>query len=165
MSHERMDGSGYPRGLSGGAIPVPARLLAAADVYQALGEERPHRPALTRSEREPVLRDEAAAGRLDSASVHAVLSAAGHQVRRRPSLVAGLTAREAEVLGLLVRGRSNKQIASQLSISARTVGTHVEHIYAKIDVTTRGAAAMFAMRHGLVDATAPEDEAPQRSGD
>ena len=164
MGHERMDGSGYPRGLAGGAIPVPARLLAAADVYQAMGEARPHRPALARSEREAVLLDEAAAGRLDSGSVRAVLAAAGHQVRRRPAMVAGLTEREAEVLALLVRGWSNKQIAGRLSITARTVGSHVEHIYAKIGVTTRGAAAMFAMRHGLVDATTADDLVPRRSG-
>lgn len=152
MCHERMDGSGYPRGLSGGAIPLSARILAAADVYQAMGEKRSHRPALPRVEREAALLDEAAAGRLDAAAVRAVLAAAGHRVRRRPNLIAGLTAREAEVLALLVRGRSNKQIADSLSIASRTVGSHIEHIYAKIGVTTRGAAAMFAMRHGLVDA-------------
>ena len=162
MAYERMDGSGYPRGLSGGAIPVPARILAAADVYQALGEERPHRHALPPREREAVLLEEVAAGRLDSAAAAAVLAAAGHQVRRRPPLVAGLTGREVEVLALLVRGWPNKRIAAHLSISTRTVGTHIEHIYAKIGVTTRGAAAMFAMRHGLVDANATEEEAPQK---
>ncbi len=162
MTHERMDGSGYPRGLSGGAIPVRARLLAAADVYQALSEERPQRPGLRRPEREAVLQEEVAAGRLDGAAAAAVLSAAGHQVRRRAPLVAGLTGREVEVLALLVRGWPNKRIATHLSISTGTVGTHVEHIYAKIGVTTRGAAAMFAMRHGLVDATASEDAAPQK---
>ena len=46
-SHERMDGSGYPRGLSGPAITQPARLLAAADVYDALTSKRPHREALS----------------------------------------------------------------------------------------------------------------------
>ena len=68
------------------------------------------------------------------------------------------------MLVLLVRGRSNKQIATQLSITPRTVGSHVEHIYAKIGVSTRGAAAMFAMRHGLVDATAVDDEAGPKIG-
>ena len=72
------------------------------------------------------------------------------QVRRRPALPAGLTTREVEVLDRLVRGRSNKQIAHDLGISPRTVGTHVEHIYAKIGVSTRGAAALYAMSHGLV---------------
>ena len=149
MVSERMDGSGYPRGLSGSAIPVAARLLAAADVYRAAGAERPHRTALTRSETEALLRDEVAAGRLGADAVRAVLASAGHVVGRRTSAVAGLTARELEVLALLVRGLSNRQIADRLTISPRTAGTHVEHIYTKIGVSTRGAAAMFAMEHGL----------------
>lgn len=150
MCHERMDGSGYPRGLSGGSIPLPARLLAAAEVYRAMSEARPYRDALSRGEREAALRAEAGAGRLDARAVDAVLAAAGHQRRARPTNVAGLTAREIEVLDLLVRGSSNKQIATRLSITPRTAGSHIEHIYTKIGVSTRGAAAMFAMRHGLV---------------
>jgi DNA-binding NarL/FixJ family response regulator len=143
---------------------MTARLLAAADVYQAMGEARPHRAALGPAERERALLDEAAAGRLDAGAVRAVLAAAGHRTRRRATLVAGLTERECEVLALLVRGWSNKRIAAQLSISARTVGTHVEHIYTKTGVTTRGAAAMFAMRRGLVDAGAPEEPTTQKIG-
>ena len=150
--HERMDGSGYPRGLTGTAIPAPARLLAAAAVYQALGEDRPHRTALARADRAAALRAEVTAGRLDGAAVGAVLTAAGCRPTRRTPLVAGLTGRELEVLEQLVRGSSNRQIAQHLSITPRTVGTHVEHIYTKIGVSTRGAAAMFAMRHGLVSA-------------
>ncbi len=165
MCHERMDGSGYPRGLSGAAIPAAARLLAAAEVYQALGEARPQRAAYPQSDREAQLLAEAAAGRLDAAAVTAVLAAAGHQVRRRRTLIAGLTNREIEVLELLVRGWPNKRIAAHLSISTRTAGTHVEHIYTKIGVSTRGAAAMFAMRHGLVDASPIGEESSQRSGE
>jgi DNA-binding NarL/FixJ family response regulator len=97
------------------------------------------------------MRDEAEAGRLDGEAVNAVLASAGHRVRRRPSPPCGLTPREIEILILLARGLSNKQMAERLSVSARTVSSHVEHIYAKIGVSTRGAAAMFAMRHGLVD--------------
>lgn len=152
-SHERMDGSGYPRGLAGTAIPATARLLAAAAVFQALGEDRPHRVAFSQADRTAAMHAEVTAGRLDAAAVGAVLAAAGCQPRRRTHLVAGLTGRELEVLELLVRGSSNKQIAQQLSITPRTVGTHVEHIYIKIGVSTRGAAAMYAMRHGLVSTT------------
>ena len=115
MVSERMDGSGYPRGLSGSAIPVAARILAAADVYRAAGAERAHRAALDRGETETLLRDEVAAGRLDADAVRAVLARAGHVVGRRPSAVAGLTAREVEVLALLVRGLSNRQIADRLT--------------------------------------------------
>jgi DNA-binding CsgD family transcriptional regulator len=164
MCHERMDGSGYPRGLAGAAIPVSARLLAAADVYQALGEARPYRDAMPPDRRAAHLHAEVAAGRLDADAVRDVLAAAGHQVGRRPHLVAGLTAREAEVLELLVRGCSYKQIAARLSVTPRTVGSHVEHIYAKIGVSTRGAASMFAMRHGLVDASTPAPPAVDGPG-
>jgi HD-GYP domain-containing protein (c-di-GMP phosphodiesterase class II) len=151
MRCERMDGTGYPRGLSGKAIPLAGRVLAAADVYQALAEPRPHRPALAAADRERVMHEEVTAGRLDGDAVSAVLGAAGHRTRSRSASVRGLTDREIEVLGLLARGLSNKEMAAQLSISAKTVGSHVEHIYTKIDASTRGAAAMFAMRHGLID--------------
>jgi HD-GYP domain-containing protein (c-di-GMP phosphodiesterase class II) len=158
MSQERMDGSGYPRGLTGNAIPPAARLLAAAALYQALSEARPHRDALPPAERKATVLAEVSAGRLDAAAVTAVLSATGHVVNRRAPLIAGLTAREAEVLALLVRGRSNKQIAEQRSISPSTAGSHVEHIYTKIGVSTRGAAAMFAMRHGLITGAPAADQ-------
>jgi DNA-binding CsgD family transcriptional regulator len=153
MVHERADGTGYPRGLAGNAIPHAARVLAAAQMYQALREVRPHRGALGPAEARAVLLGEASRGRLDAAAVSAVLAAAGHRARRRPNLVAGLSPREVEVLSLLVRGLSNKQIAAQLSVSARTVGSHIEHIYTKIGVSARGPAAMYAMRHGLVDSS------------
>ncbi len=155
MVHERMDGSGYPRGLGGASIPPTARILAAAAVYQELAEARPDRPARGPDERRAAVLHDVAAGRLDGPCVEAVLAAAGHPVRRRRRSVAGLTARELEVLELLVRGLSNKHIAGRLSITQHTVGTHVEHIFLKTGVSTRGAAAMYALRHGLVDASAP----------
>lgn len=158
MFHERLDGSGYPRGLSGSAIPPTARVLAAAEVYQALREDRPHRPALPRPQAAAVLTREVSAGRLDGAAVQAVQAAAGHRTRRQASLTGGLSAREAEVLALVARGLSNKQIAARLSITPRTAGSHIEHIYDKIGATTRGSAALYAMRHGLIDATAPDEE-------
>ena len=73
---------------------------------------------------------------------------------RRRGGPAGLTAREVDVLRLLARGMSNKEIAEQLVITPKTVGNHVEHIYAKIDASTRATASLFAMRHGLL----PEEE-------
>ncbi len=125
-------------------------MIAAADVYHALLEPRPHRAALPSEQARDVLCAEVSAGRLDSDAVRAVLDAAGHRVRRRTDHPAGLTAREVEILVLLARGRTKQQIAAALSISAKTVNAHAEHIYAKIGVTSRGAAALFAMRHGLV---------------
>jgi HD-GYP domain-containing protein (c-di-GMP phosphodiesterase class II) len=143
---ERLDGSGYPRGLPGSAISTPARILAAADAYQAMCEPRPHRSALAPAAAADELRAEVRAGRLDSDAVEAVL---GHRVRRREG-PEGLTAREIEVLRLVARGLSNREIGEQLVISPKTVGNHVEHIYAKIGASTRAAASLFAVRQGLL---------------
>ncbi len=150
LHHERLDGSGYPRGCTADAIPIGARVLAAADVYRALREPRPHRPAVDTDEAEQILRAEVTAGHLDGDATNEVLRAAGHRVRRRAELPGGLTRREVEVLVQLARGRSNPQIAAELHVSRKTVSTHLEHIYAKLGVTTRTDAALFAMRHGLI---------------
>ena len=148
--HERLDGSGYPRGLTAASLSPADRLLAAADVYHAMTEPRPHRPPRRESEAAGELQAEARAGRLDGDAVNAVLRAAGHRVRARREWPAGLTAREVEVLGLLARGCSNKQIAARLVVTPKTVSSHVEHIYAKLDVSSRAGATHFAMQHGLV---------------
>jgi HD-GYP domain-containing protein (c-di-GMP phosphodiesterase class II) len=148
--HERLDGSGYPRGLVGEAITPAGRVLAAADAYHAMVELRPHRPARTPDQAASELRAEVAAGRLDGAAVDAVLRAAGHRVRRRREWPAGLTAREVEVLGLVARGFSNREIAERLVISRKTAGSHVEHIYAKTGATNRARAGLFAMKHALI---------------
>ena len=147
--HERLDGSGYHRGSTAAALPPPARLLAAADVYQALTEPRPHRDALSPARAAEVLRAEAAADRLDVPSVGAVLAAAGQPAPRQPH-PSGLTDREIEVLVLVARGLQTKQVARVLGISARTADHHLEHAYAKVGVSTRAAAAVFAMEHGLL---------------
>jgi DNA-binding CsgD family transcriptional regulator len=139
-------------GLRGEAISLPVRILGAADVYQALRQPRPHRPALGAAEAERVMREEVRAGRLDGECVNAVLEAAGHRVRRRAGLPSGLTAREVEVLVRLGQGRSNPEIAAELHVSRKTVSSHLEHIYAKLGVKTRTGAALFAMRHGLTAA-------------
>jgi HD-GYP domain-containing protein (c-di-GMP phosphodiesterase class II) len=154
---ERLDGSGYPHGRAGAGISRPARILAAADAYQAMREPRPHRPARAPHEAAAELRADVEAGRLDGEVAEAVLGAAGHRTRRRRG-PAGLTQREVEVLKLLARGLSNKEIAQQLVISPKTVGNHVEHVFAKIGATTRAAAGLFAMQHGLL----PEEEFPAR---
>src|SRR6185437_839924 len=147
---ERLDGSGYPRGLAGTAISRSARILAAADAYQAMREPRPYRAPLSAEEAARNLRAEVTAGRFDDATVSAVLEAAGHRVPRRREGPAGLTEREVEVLKLLALGLSNKEIAARLVISPKTVGSHVEHIYAKIDASSRATASLFAVQHGLL---------------
>ena len=151
---ERLDGSGYPRGLSGAAISRPARILAAADAYQAMREPRPYRPPHSPESAAAELTADVRRGRLDAEAVEAVLGAAGHRVPRRREGPEGLTRREVEVLRLLARGLSNRQIAERLVISPKTVGNHVEHIYLKIDASTRARASLFAMQYGLL----PEEE-------
>ncbi len=109
--HERLDGSGYPRGLSGAAISTAGRILAAADSYHALTEARPHRLPRSAADAAAELRAGVSSGRLDGAAVDAVLRAAGHRVRRRREWPAGLTAREVEIVRLLVRGLTARAIA------------------------------------------------------
>jgi HD-GYP domain-containing protein (c-di-GMP phosphodiesterase class II) len=150
--HERLDGSGYHRGTAGEAISTHARLLAAADVLVALGEARPHRPAHDGRAAVEVLRTGAAAGRLDPAAVDAVCSAAGHQgAPARRDWPRGLTDREVDVLRLIARGRTNREAAGELHLSPKTVGRHVENLYGKIGVSSRAAAALFAMEERLLD--------------
>jgi HD-GYP domain-containing protein (c-di-GMP phosphodiesterase class II) len=147
---ERLDGSGYPKGLSGAAISRNARILGAVDAYQSMREPRPHRPALSAEEAAAELQTDAREGKLDAEVVAAVLTAAGHSVGRRQSWPAGLTTREVDVLRLVARGLSSKQIATQLVITPKTARNHIEHIYTKIDATSRVAASLFATEHGLL---------------
>ena len=147
--HERLDRSGYHRGSPGADLTMPARVLAAADVFAALCEPRPHRSARGPEAAAAVLTDEANAGRLDPDAVTAVIEAAGQPAPRveRP---AGLTDREAEVLGMLARGLQTRQVAHELGISVKTADRHVQNTYAKIGVSTRAAATLFAMEHGII---------------
>jgi HD-GYP domain-containing protein (c-di-GMP phosphodiesterase class II) len=148
--HERLDGSGYHRGARAPDLAPQARILAAAEAYQAMIEERPYRPALTPLAAAAALKAEVRAGRLDGAAVDAVLASAGHRVpEKRRSYAAGLTEREVEVLRLLARGRSMKEIARALGISVKTVDNHIQNLYGKIGVSTRAGATLFAIEHGL----------------
>jgi HD-GYP domain-containing protein (c-di-GMP phosphodiesterase class II) len=148
---ERLDGSGYPGGLSGTAITQPARILGAADAYQSMLEPRPHRAARTPDEAAAELRAEVRAGRLDGDAAEAVLVAAGHRARARRERPAGLTTREIDVLRLVARGLSSKEIAAELVISPKTARNHTEHIYVKIGATNRVGASLFAIKHGLLE--------------
>jgi putative nucleotidyltransferase with HDIG domain len=151
--HERADASGYPKGLPAGMIPRVGRVLAAADFYQALTEARAYRPAHAAADAAKLTAAEASAKRLDGDAVDAVLAAAGHRAKRtRGAWPAGLSDREVEVLRLVARGRSNKEVAGALDISAKTVQHHVMHIYCKIGVSTRAGAAVFAIEHDLLQA-------------
>lgn len=151
MAHERLDGSGYHRGLTGGSVPVAARVLAAADVAQALSQARPHRPAVPAADAAQVLRRMARAGTLDARAVQAVLAASGGaSARPRLAYPAGLSQREVEVLRLVARGLTDKEVARELGISHRTVHHHNQHAFTKIGVTTRAAAALFLIENDLL---------------
>jgi HD-GYP domain-containing protein (c-di-GMP phosphodiesterase class II) len=153
MHHERLDGSGYHRQASAAAIGLPGRILAASDVFQAMTQARAHRPARTREEAGDVLAAEARGGRLDPDAVRAVLDAAGqHPSAIRRARPAGLTERQVEVLRLVAQGLSNPQIAERLVISRRTAERHVQDVYARIGVSSRAGAALFAMEHDLLAA-------------
>ena len=95
MHHERTDGSGYHRGVTAVAIPIGARVLAAADVFQALTETRPHRPARSPEQAAQEVAAMVAAGALDPEAARAVCDAAGVSLRRGPSVgsLAGRTDR------------------------------------------------------------------------
>jgi HD-GYP domain-containing protein (c-di-GMP phosphodiesterase class II) len=147
--HERLDGSGYPNGLRGDDLSMRERVFAASESYCTSMEPRPHRDARDEATAARQLRSEAARGRLDGDAVEAVLEAAGHRPSRKATRPAGLTRREAEVLLHVAQGLSNREIASALWISEKTVRNHVEHIYAKIGVSNRIGASLYATRHGL----------------
>jgi HD-GYP domain-containing protein (c-di-GMP phosphodiesterase class II) len=146
--HERLDGSGYYRATSAAGLPLTARVLAAADTFQTKTEPRPHRPALSRDEAASHLREEATAGRLDRAAAEAVLAAAGQ--RGEAPVPPALTRREVEVLRLVARGASTREIARALSISPKTADGHLQRIYPKIGVGTRAGATLYAVNSGLV---------------
>jgi len=157
LATERLDGSGHHRGLSGTAIPMAGRVLAAADVFHAILEPRMHRPALSVKQATDELRAAVRAGRLAADAVDAVLAAAGQQPGKRRTGPAGLTPREVEVLTRVARGASTKQVAHALGITPKTAGTHIERIYIKIGASTRSTATLFAMQHGLLDPLEPLD--------
>jgi HD-GYP domain-containing protein (c-di-GMP phosphodiesterase class II) len=150
--HERLDGSGYHRGARAAQLSVTARLLAAADAYDAMTHDRPHRRALAPEAARAELGQMVRAGSFERRTADAVLEAAGAApLRVRQGYPAGLTEREVEVLRLLAQGRTNREIARALVITQKTAGHHVEHIYAKAGVSTRVGAALFAMQHDLVE--------------
>jgi putative nucleotidyltransferase with HDIG domain len=151
-AHERLDAKGYHRAIPSSLLSRPARILAAADAYHAMREPRAHRPPLDANRAAEILVAEVAESRLDRATVTAILDVVGTENRlERAAWPRGLTDREIEVLRLLARGRTNKEIASALDISPRTAQHHVIHIYRKIERNSRAGAALFATEHGLLD--------------
>jgi HD-GYP domain-containing protein (c-di-GMP phosphodiesterase class II) len=149
---ERLDGSGNFRGAIGATMSIESQVLAASSAWIALQSVRPWRAALPVELAGKVLAEEAAAGRFHPGVVDALRFMPGE-----PALPAtgasgriSLSEREADVLRAISRGHTNKEVARQLGISPRTVGTHVESAFRKLNCTTRAAAALKALTLRLI---------------
>lgn len=149
--HERLDGTGYHRYAKAPDLSPAARILAAAETYQTAREDRPHRKALSDVGAAGKLRALVREGKLCADGVEAVLTAAGQASRRVSSIrPSGLTPREIEVLGLIAAGHTAKEVARFLDISPKTADNHIQNLYAKIGVTSRAGAALYALERGMV---------------
>jgi HD-GYP domain-containing protein (c-di-GMP phosphodiesterase class II)/DNA-binding CsgD family transcriptional regulator len=153
--HEKSDGSGYHKRLRGDAGDPGASVLAAAEIYIGLTTDRADRPALSAKDAATELRRLASSGVIEPRAGHAVLVAAGHGEPEVPASPrakhpGGLSRREVDVLRLAARGLTTQAIADQLFISPKTADHHIQHIYDKIGVSTRAAAALWAMQNAVV---------------
>lgn len=153
--HEKYDGSGYHKRMRVDATQFGAALLAAADVYVGLIHERADRQAFAPDNAATELRRLAAQTVLEPRAVQAVLGACGHDhsapaTPRRARHAGNLSSREVEVLNLAAKGFTTRQIADRLFISPKTADHHIQHVYTKIGVSTRAAAALWAMQNEMV---------------
>jgi HD-GYP domain-containing protein (c-di-GMP phosphodiesterase class II) len=153
--HEKCDGSGYHKRVRANGDDLGAGVLAAAEVYVGLTAERADRPPFSRDDAAAELRRLESAGVLEPRASRAVQVAAGHgeprtRAGKRQQNPGGLTRREVEVLRLAAKGLTTNDIAGRLYISPKTADHHIQHIYGKIGVSTRAAAALWAMQHTVV---------------
>lgn len=150
-THERGHGAGYHKAQSLDSVPLLAKILAAADVMVALGEQRPHRPAFEAPRAEKELRSLVEQGVLDARAAQAVLEGCGAVTKRKAAWPAGLSDREIDVVRLVAVGRTNKEIGMLLGVSPRTAQKHVMNVYDKLGLESRAGLALYAMEHGLLD--------------
>lgn len=153
--HERCDGSGYHKRVRADASDISACVLSATEVYVGMTAERADRKAHSADDAAAELRRLEAAGALETRATRAVLLASGHGEGAAPATPraknpGGLSRREVDVLRLASRGLTTKEIADRLFISAKTTDHHIQHIYNKIGVSTRAAAALWAMQNAVV---------------
>jgi len=153
--HEKSDGSGYHKRVRGDAVDPAASLLAATEVYVGMTTERADRPAFSAEDAATELSRLASTGVLEPRSIRAVLVAAGHGEPaaapvRRAKHPGGLSRREVDVLRLAAKGLTTRQIGERLFISTKTADHHIQHVYTKIGVSTRAAAALWAMQNAVV---------------
>jgi HD-GYP domain-containing protein (c-di-GMP phosphodiesterase class II)/DNA-binding CsgD family transcriptional regulator len=158
FTFERRDGSGYFRGRSGAAMPQEGQIVAAAEQWVSLRTRRPWRAAFTEAEALDRMKEEAEAGRFDQEVIAALLaSVLSHTYTHMPAKPVApargeqsLSERELEVLRCISRGDNTKQVARALDISPRTVRTHVERVFLKLECSTRAAATLKAATRGLI---------------
>jgi len=152
--HEKCDASGYHKRLRADPTDPLACVLAAVEVYVGLTTERADRAAFSGDHAAGELRRLATQGVLEPRATEAVLEAAGHggiaSAPRRQKHPGGLSSREVDVLQLAARGLTAREIADRLFISPKTADHHIQHIYNKIGVSTRAAAALWATEHAVV---------------
>lgn len=153
--HEKCDGSGYHKRMRGAAADAGAALLAAVDVYVGMTTDRADRAPFSAEDAAAELRRLASQGVLEHRVTQAVLAAAGHPApeaptTHKPQAPGGLSRREVDVLRLAARGHTTQEIADRLFISPKTADHHIQHIYNKIGVSTRAAAALWAIQHAVV---------------
>jgi len=153
--HEKCDGSGYHKRVRADTSDLGACVLQATETYVGLTRERADRPPFSTSDAAGELRRLESQGVLEPRASRAVLLAAGHgegqaPVGPRPTNPGGLSRREIDVLRLAAKGLTTKQIADRLFISTKTADHHIQHVYNKIGVSTRAAAALWAMQHAVV---------------
>jgi HD-GYP domain-containing protein (c-di-GMP phosphodiesterase class II)/DNA-binding CsgD family transcriptional regulator len=153
--HEKSDGSGYHKRVRGDAVDPAASLLAATEVYVGMTTERADRPAFSAEDAATELSRLASSGVLEPRSIRAVLVAAGHGEPaappvRRAKHPGGLSRREVDVLRLAAKGLTTREIGERLFISTKTADHHIQHVYTKIGVSTRAAAALWAMQNAVV---------------
>jgi len=153
--HEKSDGSGYHKRVHADAVDPGACVLAAVEIYVGMTSDRADREAQSAENAAAELRRLASEGVTEPRASRAVLVAAGHgepraRTVRRAHLPGGLTRRQLDVLRLAARGLTTQQIADRLAISSKTADHHIQHIYTKIGVSTRAAAALWATQHAVV---------------
>jgi HD-GYP domain-containing protein (c-di-GMP phosphodiesterase class II)/DNA-binding CsgD family transcriptional regulator len=153
--HEKCDGSGYHKRRRLDPADLGANVLAATDIYVGLTTDRADRPAFSANDAEAELRGLASEGVLERRASNAVLVAAGHgepiaPKSRRMAHPAGLSDREIDVLRLAAKGLTTRKIADGLHISPKTADHHIQHVYNKIGVSTRAAAALWAIQYDIV---------------
>jgi DNA-binding NarL/FixJ family response regulator len=132
-------------------------VLAAAEVYVGMTTERADRAAFAPESAAAELQRLTSGNVLEPRAVRAVLVAAGHgepgaspRPKKRAKLAGGLSQREVDVLKLAARGLTTKEIADRLFISTKTADHHIQHVYTKIGVNTRAAAALWAIQNAVV---------------